>query len=389
MQRVGPGCDRRQRDFADPRAVGGAADRRGSGCDLGRRRGFTLVELLVVIAIIGILIALLLPAVQAAREAARRMQCSNNVKQLGLALQNYHDANKIFPPSSLWPATGTFDMPTTVFGANWVILVMPFMEESTLLAQYNKQLPLTDPGNQNFRSTPVATMTCPSDSYSQVAFDGTTLSPSLGANWARGNYGANASLNFHDDLSGNINRGPMAVDWVCPCYRGVMGANISCRMRDIMDGTSKTIAIGELRAGLISADPRGVWAMGGGCTSALYAHGFEGDDSGPNAIQPAADDSLNCSVTQNALGGVTALMQLGMPCYNGDAQNHQQTARSMHPGGVMVGFCDGSVQFISDTIQVVTGMSANESTCTPSGPLAIWDYLNLSNDQTTIGADSY
>ncbi len=284
-------------------------------------------------------------------------------------------------------------MPTTVFGANWVILVMPFMEESNLLRQYNKQLPLTDPTNLAFRSTPISTMTCPSDPYSQTPFDGTTLSPSLGAGWARGNYAANASLNFDDDVfgasAGNINRGPAAVDWVCPCYRGVMGANVSCRYKDIFDGTSKTIALGEIRAGLISVDPRGVWAIGGGCTSAMYAHGFEGDDSGPNAIQPNADDNLGCQATQNALGGVTGLMALGMPCYNGDAQNHQQTARSLHAGGVMVGFCDGSVQFISDTIQVFTGMSANEATCTPSGPLAVWDFLNLSNDQTTLGADSY
>src|SRR5512135_122792 len=98
-------------------------------------RGFTLIELLVVIAVIGILVALLLPAVQAAREAARRMQCSNNLKQIGLALHNYHDANKKFPfgsrGGSSWAQTGIKD------GTNWRVSILPYLEQTALYSKLN------------------------------------------------------------------------------------------------------------------------------------------------------------------------------------------------------------------------------------------------------------
>src|SRR6266516_911571 len=105
-------------------------------------RGFTLVELLVVIAIIGVLVALLLPAVQSARESARRMQCSNNVRQIGLALHNFHDANQTLPPGAVDPATAAraafvkFNIPTTVIHG-WAVFVYPFMEQKALSDQYH------------------------------------------------------------------------------------------------------------------------------------------------------------------------------------------------------------------------------------------------------------
>ena len=113
------------------------------------RGAFTLVELLVVIAIIGILVALLLPAIQAAREAARRSQCQNNVKQLTLALLNYHDTNKEFPPSVRFAAAqaNAPEMATT-HQPNWVMDVLPFFEEQSLLDSFDSTVPVSDPKNR-------------------------------------------------------------------------------------------------------------------------------------------------------------------------------------------------------------------------------------------------
>ncbi len=339
----------------------------------GPRAAFTLVELLVVIAIIAILIALLLPAVQAAREAARRTQCANNLKQIGLGLQTYHDVHQILPPSSLWPAGSTASMPNTNLYANWVIMILPFIEEKNLAQQFNLNATICDPSNATARGTIISTMICPSDPYSAVPFDGTQWG--MGSNWARGNYAANASLDYMDD--GAV--GGQNSNWNQYYYRGVMTANIGLSLKKILDGTSKTIAVGEIRAGLNSTDARGIWAMGGGAASALYAHGWMGDDNGPNCASIYADDQFTCDLTTTAFGGSQALVNLGMPCYVGDAGSHQQTARSLHPGGVQVVFCDGSVQFIFDEIQLGTG----------STTLGVWDLLNLSCDGQVIAAGMY
>ena len=132
-----------------------------------RARAFTLVELLVVIAIIGILVALLLPAVQQARAAARRVQCMNNMKQIGLALMNYHSQNNEFPASSTWPvgadgrAQGINSTTFNGHGPNWVIRALPFMEEQTTYDAFNLQLPIPDNANELARSTPISSMLCP------------------------------------------------------------------------------------------------------------------------------------------------------------------------------------------------------------------------------------
>ncbi|MBN1853785.1 MAG: DUF1559 domain-containing protein, partial [Pirellulales bacterium] len=125
----------------------------------GRQPAFTLVELLVVIAIIGILVALLLPAVQAAREAARRSQCGNNLKQIGLAILNYESAYKTFPPGgiTLGPCCGTKS------GTSWPISILPQMEEQPLFDQYNFNAFNEDPENMVVRETKLVKYTCPSD----------------------------------------------------------------------------------------------------------------------------------------------------------------------------------------------------------------------------------
>ncbi len=230
------------------------------------RPGFTLVELLVVIAIIGILIALLLPAVQAAREAARRTQCSNNIKQLGLALLNYHDVWHVFPPASKWVNLGdigTSDTPN--LSENWVIMALPFIEGTNLHEQFNLSKYISDPANAFARSQTVEAMLCPTDAYNVVPFDGSAYG--LGSNWARGNYAINGSLDQENSANGT---------WNNLLYRGISGPNVSIGIKKISDGTTKTILIGEIRAGLVSIDARGTWAMSGACPSACSKMAIKG-----------------------------------------------------------------------------------------------------------------
>jgi prepilin-type N-terminal cleavage/methylation domain-containing protein len=204
------------------------------------RRGFTLVELLVVIAIIGILIALLLPAVQAAREASRRSQCQNNLKQIGLAVQVHHDAKKQFP-------TGRerFDQ----FGVSWAFRIMPFMEGSTIANAHNSTVRVDDPANNNTMRTPVSVYACPSrrSAAADRNFDNNDSAPpatSLGVA-SLGDYAANAGHRFDTGMStaevgGAIQFGPYT-----PTKAGPMFSGSRISQRYVIDGLSKTLAVGE------------------------------------------------------------------------------------------------------------------------------------------------
>ena len=372
-----------------------------------RRRAFTLVELLVVITIIGILISLLLPAVQSAREAARRAQCANNIRQLGLALHQYHTANGKFPPSSVWRnSNGALDPSQTEIQnngnlfENWVILILPELEQVALAQQLQLAYPVTDTSHTNSMGTTnsqlvgttLAIMLCPTDTYNRTAFTGSTCPSGLTSNlgsfpWARGNYAANAGEGYMTNTAHASITDPNGADlgdgagagWNSRWCRGVMGANVAERIEDIHDGSSNTILVGEIRAGVTTFDPRGVWAMSGGSPSALWGHGFIGDDNGPNSNSILADDVLSCTDIYNAVGSAQNLAALGMACSNGDWSNSQQTMRSLHTGGGNTCFADGSVHYISDFVQL--GSSAQN--------LGVWDKLNLSNDGYPIDSSLY
>ncbi len=167
------------------------------------RKGFSIVELLVVIGIIGILIALLLPAIQSSREAARRIQCANNIKQLGLACVAYHGALETFPPAMEVPTKGSNrdrdPGDTSKWGPNWAIKILPFCEYDWLHRQFDLSKPISDPANAAARATQVATMLCPSDSnYNNKPYN-PMRDKREGPNWARGNYGANGAIEYLSD----------------------------------------------------------------------------------------------------------------------------------------------------------------------------------------------
>ena len=214
-----------------------------------RRAAFTLIELLVVIAIIAILIALLLPAVQQAREAARRTQCKNNLKQLGLALHNYHDVHRVFP--SGWIAVDqTTRRPSAhegTSGAAWGTMILPFMDQGPLFAQFDSRLPIHDPANVAFSSSVLSMWQCPSDpkpdtwAISEEGNPGNVLATLPTANYI-GVFGPE-HLDGCENAPGNA---PVLASGQC-VSDGIFYHNSKVRFRDITDGTSNTLMVGERR----------------------------------------------------------------------------------------------------------------------------------------------
>lgn len=352
-------------------------------------RGFTLVELLVVIAIIGVLIALLLPAVQSARESARRTQCRSNLKQIGLALQMYHDAKDAFPPATTWDDPRLMDrVNSSHFGANWVIQTLSFMEGQTIHDSFDLTKPIPDPANLPIVGTSIPVLLCASDGYNTAPFEAAAnrRTSFLGdVSWARGNYGANAGLGFlsltaHCSSLEGHGCSAKPENWTYYRTRGVMGANLSSSMKDIIDGTSNTIMVAEIRAGVNESDVRGTWAMEGAGPSAIAAHGFVGDARGPNCSFVNSDDIAACRVARARAGGPEALAQLGMGCFpSSGADNRQACPRSLHVNGINVVMCDGSVQWIGDFIEVST----------VAGQISVWDRLNLASDTDIIDDEAF
>jgi prepilin-type N-terminal cleavage/methylation domain-containing protein/prepilin-type processing-associated H-X9-DG protein len=316
------------------------------------RQGFTIVELLVVIAIIGILIALLLPAVQAAREAARRSQCSSHLKQIGLALHNYHDSHRSFPPFLINRTGDPSRIADVDKGANWLVFLLPYVEQRALYDEWDFHIP----ANQNpGRSQELPVYKCPSDPQSRRNF-----CSYAGGQWARGNYGMNVSPCAHG--VGDANAGSLG---------GIGGANHVVRFAEITDGTSNTVAVDELRAGMNEHDLRGSWAMPG--LSAGTAAMFN-DASAPNSREPYSDDMENCAVS-----GMLGNADSGMGCFD-STNTGQMTGRSEHPGGLQILMADGSARFVSDTIDFKKTLVGCGST-----PRGVWQAIHTRGGHEVVG----
>ena len=333
--------------------------------------GFTLVELLVVIAIIAILISMLLPAVQSAREAARRITCVNNLKQLGYAIANYESTNSHLPPGGLVNVRseadygfGSFD-PRTGNVYSWIVLVLPYLDEGNLYRQFDLTQHILaqdeDPQEQS-----ISTLLCPSDAAEERFYNSELTGPKR---FAKGNYAAYVSP-YHIDLQ-QIIPGALAA------YQEKDGAfRRGLAIADVVDGISKTVAVSEVLTRDNPLDQRGAWALPW-CGSSLLAFDahhlslpevvdafasrpprtirFIMDAAYPEALQTPNKQLGNLDMLYHCEDPAAAQLE-GMPCgkwaeEGGNSMHYLSAApRSHHPGGVNCVFLDTRVVFFPDDI---------------------------------------
>jgi prepilin-type N-terminal cleavage/methylation domain-containing protein/prepilin-type processing-associated H-X9-DG protein len=344
------------------------------------RRGFTLIELLVVIAIIAVLIALLLPAVQAAREAARRIQCTNNMKQLGLAMANYESSNTCFPIGDVFN-TSVAPCTSPGFGkncqnTNWFALTLPYIEQTTLSNSFNFAIGTEGPAflglavNSTIYTTRVNSMQCPSDNTQVFAVSSLVPlgAPAFTYNVSKGNY----VINW-----GNTDNGQWTTSGNFPTiYRAspfgvnntLTGAQ-TVRISSVTDGLSNTHFASELLQGA-QDDLRGTIWIDDACAGAFQTrftpngtqdilqilgvwsgNGFNNLDNIPGGGAAGAPPGTS-PATPGTLCDSQPVQQLG--CQNSGEGSGFCGARSRHPGGVNALFGDGSVHFIKNSINPQT-----------------------------------
>ncbi len=341
--------------------------------NVAKRPGFTLVELLVVIAIIGILIALLLPAVQAAREAARRSQCTNNLKQFGLALQNYHSANKSFPMGAVMKTA------TQVY-TNANASLLPYFEETALHDLYNPDEPWEDqdrggPGRPSVAGAVIAIFKCPSSSAPNPLID-----PLMDDDWAPGGiYGISEyayCMGYTDAFCAQRDGFGVKVGRVKKYQQGMFSVVWGASIRQITDGTSKTMALGDA-----SGDPKWQLCHLANCTTPLpdpqgnpaqASMGWiigEPNSSSYYRVLGAKPSLYGCTIDRMNKNPVTDTF-LDMGQYTSDygkfltdpthvclasyegGKHSVSNYRSDHPGGCNFVMADGSVTFLNESIDM-------------------------------------
>ncbi len=302
------------------------------------KTGFTLIELLVVIAIIAILVALLLPAVQQAREAARRSQCKNNLKQLGLALHNYHDTFGVLPPGYITRDVNAADPATAEGGPNfaWGTMILPQLEQGPLYQHFDFSEDATDPHNLDHGQVFLSMFACPSDPGVEkfIVNDGTT------------NYELSKS-----NYVGVFGYGSVTMTPGRPNPAGMFYRNSSVRFRDVIDGLSQTMLIGERKSvhQFLSSAPRVV------ADSTWYA-------AIPGVQRPAGmmmmPDEGPASLVLGHVGQTMGMGGMGgggmVMHHTPNNTNHIVNFSSSHVGGIQFLMADGSIHFLSENIDYNT-----------------------------------
>jgi prepilin-type N-terminal cleavage/methylation domain-containing protein/prepilin-type processing-associated H-X9-DG protein len=322
------------------------------------RRGFTLIELLVVIAIIAVLIALLLPAVQAAREAARRSQCVNNLKQMGLAVHNYHDALLAFPPGYLTSGKFVDGETDTSPGWSWASMILPQLDQSPLFSSINFWLPIQAPANTTSIVVNLSAYLCPSDQLTGPTFAvtdgfGNTVATVAPSSYAcnTGNDASDVALGLNNDGSGN----------------GMFFRNSLMRMASVTDGTSQTVMLQERAWG----NCEGTWT--GAVVGGVILRG-------PFNPCPKGGD-------QTYLAPALVQIHCHLLNTNSDFDGGLDDPSSFHPGGANAVFGDGSVHFLKS---VSSDAGTNPDGSTRYTPVSlILQALGTRASGEVISSDSY
>jgi prepilin-type N-terminal cleavage/methylation domain-containing protein/prepilin-type processing-associated H-X9-DG protein len=371
-----------------------------------RRRGFTLIELLVVIAIIAVLIALLLPAVQAAREAARRIQCTNNLKQLGLSLANYESSNISYPSGGIAFKTGIPNFCSGLgFGTGcqntpWFVLMLPYLEQAPLFNAFNASLGAEGPGfagyfaNSTVETTKIASFQCPSDNVQTFSIAVVGQLAGFTANWfaSKGNYGVNwGNCDYGQGANGGYFTANPSLYLQSPfgINRSGTGPQL-VRIASVTDGLSNTHFVSELLQGAVD-DLRGtIWADNPGAGSYMTRFTPNGyidyvplllpwSAAGINTVGDNMDNlpTFLGSMAGNSPPNPGSLCDSqpvqGLACYDQGSQGGEFTGtRSRHPSGVNTLFGDGSVHFMKNSISALT-----------------WIQLGSISSGEVISADSY
>ena len=313
-----------------------------------RPRGFTLIELLMVIAIIAILIALLLPAVQQAREAARRTQCRNNLKQLGLALHNYHDAHKVFPP-------GSVGSNTSLYTCSWLVLILPYVDQATVYNKYNfVSYGGYTVNNAMLRGVVIPGFRCPTNSLP----DGMSVYSNSPDVMIPDYVGITGAV-MPDGSSAGGSSAVRTMTYGHIASNGTLVPNARINMAKLVDGSSNTFMVGEqckrwvTSAGgsYISYDMRGGYyfgfAMGAySNTVGIPADGWSGDMPScmVTTIKHPVGHNIPSSTTSDGI----------MNSAGAGYRSQNVGVGSDHAGGVHMLRCDGSVQFVSENVSMQT-----------------------------------